>query len=161
MSSIVVQTAVDDIGKKATTELQFEYNSLVNCGKYQYGFNENGIFLLNQGNTDNSDVFESSFTMQTSDFGAKNNKRFRYIYLEVEVYEHSTFTVTVTPNNGTAISKSVSTIGPGIKTISFTIQKSGGQGNYHKVKIASNEQFRIHSVSGLMIVNSLGFRRNQ
>lgn len=161
MSSIVIQTAVGDIGEKATTELQFEYDSMVNCGQYQYGLNENGIFLLNQGNTDNSAVFESSFTLQTSDFGVKNNKRFRFVYLEVEVYKDSTFTVTVTPNNGTAIYKTVSTFGPGLKTMSFTIQKSGGHGNYHKIKIASNEQFRIHSVSGLMIVNSLGFRRNQ
>ena len=81
------------------------------------------------------------------------------VYLEVEIYENTDFTVSVRPNKGSWISKTVTATGAGLKTISFTINRTGGLGNYHTVKIASNSQFRLHSVDGLLIVKSLGVKR--
>jgi len=153
--TIAVQTAIGEIGSKATTELSKAYNAMINCGVAQFGLNGSGIFLLNSGNLDGIAPFESSFTLATSDYGIKNNKRFRRIYLEVEVLGDSTFTLTVTPNKGMAITKMVSVIGAGLKTISFTIKREGGQGNYHTIKIASYDQFKIHSVNGFAIFNNI------
>jgi hypothetical protein len=156
--SIAVQTAVGDIGGKATTELSYSFNSLLNCGEFQYGLNSSGIHLLNQGNLDNTTQFESSVTLQTSDYGRRNFKRFRFIYLEVEVYEKTVFTVSVRPNKGDWIDKTVTVKNAGLRLLRFSIKKKGGQGNYHAVKIASKKQFRIHSVFGEMRVRPLGVK---
>jgi len=156
--SIAVQTAVGEIGSKAVSELSYAFGGMVNCGRFQYGVNESGIFLLNSGDTDNDSLFESSFTLATSDYGAANNKRFRYIYLKIEVYGDTDITVSVRPNKGEWLVRSVAVAGAGLKTVSFTIPRENGQGNYHTVKIACNKQFRIHGISGLLIVRPSGVR---
>lgn len=154
--SIAVQTAVGDIGSKAVTDISWNFAGLINCGAYQFGVNENGIYLLNYGNSHNEALFSKSLTFVTSDFGLKNIKRFRYIYLEIEVYGDSTFIVSVKPDKGSWINKTVSVVGAGLKTIRFSISRTNGQGYYHTVKIASEQQFRLHASYGLLNVRSLG-----
>lgn len=159
MTTIAVQTAIGDIGEKATTELSYLFDDLINCGKFQYGLNSSGIHLLNTGDTDNGSDFTSSITYQTSDYGVKNNKRFRYVYLQVELFESTTFTISIKPNKGSWITKSVIVSGTGLQTISFTIPRLNGLGNYHTVKLESLSQFRIHAVHGLIKVKPAGIRR--
>lgn len=155
--SVAVQCAVGDIGSKATTELSLSFDAMVNCGEFQYGLNSSGIHRLNSGNLFNTTAFEKSFTLATSDFGKRNEKRIRYIYAEIEIYEDVTFTVSVRPNKGAWISKSVAVVGAGLKKIRFTIQREGCSGTYHTIKFASTGQFRIHSLSALFIVRAMGF----
>ncbi len=67
MGTIAIQTKVGELGEKATTELSYDFDSMVNCGEFQYGLNENGIYRLNSGSLDDSTVFTSSITFQTSE----------------------------------------------------------------------------------------------
>jgi len=154
--TIAVQTAVGAIGEKATTELSCAFAGMVNCGAYQYGVNSTGIYRLNSGNLDGTTPLAFSFTLASSDFGKRNYKRPRFVYLEVEIYEDTAFTVSVKPNRGTFIDKTVTAKGPGVKTIKVPIQREGMQGNFHTIKISGTKQFRVHEVSGLFIVRPSG-----
>lgn len=154
--SIAVQSAVGAIGSKATTELSFAFAGMADCGQFQYGVNSTGIHLLNTGNIDGATAFEKSFTLATSDFGRPNMKRFRWVYVELEVYEDATFTVSVRPNKGAWVTKTVNVVGAGLKKVRFTIPSAGGMGTYHAVKVSSLSQFRIHSMSAVLIVMAMG-----
>lgn len=154
--SIAVQTAVGDIGSKATTELSTAFAGMVNCGTFQYGVNSTGIYRLNSGNLDGVATFEKSFTLATSDFGKINAKRIRRLYAEVEIYDNTTLTFAVRPDKGAWITKSVALTGTGLKKFKVTIQREGCSGSYHTIKISSNSQFRIHSLSGLFNIRPLG-----
>lgn len=156
--SIAVQTAVGEIGSKALSQLSWNFNGLINCGQFQYGVGSDGIFLLNSGDTYDEVEFESSFTLTTSDYGLANNKRFRYVYLKIEVFEDTDITLSVRPNKGNWLNHTESIIGAGLKTVRFTIERNNGNGNYHTIKVACNKQFRIHEISGLLIVRPLGIK---
>lgn len=152
--SIAVQSAVGPIGGKATTELTLSFAALVTGGRYHYGLNENGIHLLNSGDVDGEDDILRSISFATSDYGSKNLKRFRFIYLQVEVLGDASFTVAVRPDKGAWISKTVSTTGAGTKTLKVPIQREGGQGNYLSVKITSFNWFKLHAVNGLINIRT-------
>lgn len=156
MGGIAVQCAVGGIGEKATTELSTSFVGLVNCGTFQYGVNSSGIYRLNYGNVDGVTEFEKSFTLATSDYGAANKKRFRFVYVEVEIYGDTTFTLSVRPEKGSWITNTVSVVGAGLKKVRFTVQRTGGAGTYHTVKLASTSQFRVHSMSALIIPLAMG-----
>lgn len=160
MSSVAVQTAVGAMGEKATTELSFGFDSMIDAGDFQYGLNSSGIYLLNQGNDDDGTAFTSTVTVHTSDYGRKNLKRIRYVYLEVEVYDDTLFEVGVRPNKGSWTTAYVSTTGAGLKTLRATMPKDGGKGNYHAVRISSTGQFRLHSLVGLFVLQHIGARRS-
>jgi len=154
--SIAVQTTVGEIGRKALTELSFAFAGMVNCGTFQYGMNSSGIFLLNYGSTNNGSALSHSFTLATSDYGSKNKKRIRKMYMKVDVYADTNFTVEVKPEDGAWISKTVSVVGAGLKKINFTIQRENMSGTYHTIRISSASLFRIHSLHGLFVVRGLG-----
>jgi len=154
--SIAAQTAVGDIGSKAVSELSFSFGGMVNCGKFQFGLNETGVFLLNSGDNDNNVPFERSFTLVTSDYGKMNNKRFRYVYLKIEVYENTDITVAVRQDKGSWVQKTKTIVGPGLKTVTFAIPRKNGEGNLHSVKVSGSKRFRVLGISGLAIVRSLG-----
>ena len=157
--TIAVQAAVGPVGGKATTEITPSYAGLVNCGKFQYGVNASGVHLLNTGSTDDGVPIAHSFTLASSDYGDMSFKRIRYLYLEVEVYEETVFTASVKPNKGTFVDKTVTVPGPGLKTVSFTIQRSNVQGNFHTIKISATKQFRVHKILGLFVVRPAGVGR--
>jgi len=153
--SIATQSAVGALGNKATTELSWAFTAMVNCGAYQYGLNDQGIYLLNTGTLDGTASIGRSITFVTSDYGSPNHKRLRFIYLQVEVAGNASFTVAVKPNSGSWLSKTASTTGEGLKTLKVSIDREGGQGNYLTIKITSNDWFKLHAVNGIMIVRSL------
>jgi hypothetical protein len=157
--SIAVQTAIGEIGEKATTDLSFNFKSMIDCGGFQYGLNESGIFLLNSGNNINEQPFLKSITLATSNFGIPNYKWIRYLYLLVEVFGYTTFTASIRPNRGNWVNKVISTEKAGLKTLSFTMQRENGQGNYHNVKISSYQQFKIHEIKALLVVRNMGINR--
>ncbi len=152
---IAVQTAVGDVGNKATTELSLTFNSLVNTGKFQYGLNENGIFRINTGEQDVGIDYERTFTLSTSDLGQRNIKRFRFIYIGADVDE--SFIISVMGDNKVWQHYYPDLTKTGIQTIRKSITRNG-QGRYWKIKITSIKRFRIDNIMGLFIIRPLGIR---
>lgn len=155
MGCIAVQCAVGDIGEKALTELSPSYESLINTGSFQYGLNSDGIYLLNNGNLYASESFTSSFTLATSDLGINASKRLRFIYLKVEVYNATTFTIQAKPDDGTYSMVTKTVDGAGIKMIKVTFGSESCIGDYITINISSTSQFRIHEITGLVIPRAL------
>lgn len=158
MGCLAVQCAVGEIGEKALTELSPSYESLINTGSFQYGLNEDGIFLLNTGNTYSEVAFSSSFTLATSDLGIDADKRLRFVYLKVEVYEASTFTIKAKSDGGAWATVTKSMVGSGIKMIKAVFGSKSCIGEYITINIASTSQFRIHKINGLVIPRSISRR---
>lgn len=154
--SIAVQTAVGEVGYKAVTELSFAFAGMVDCGGFQYGVNSSGVHLLNTGETDNLAAFERSFTLATTDLGVPNKKRVRRVYAEVEIFEDCTFTLTDTLDKGTALTKTIAATGTGLKKLHFTLPRDSAV--YHTIKLSSTSRFRVHKLSGLIIVRALTVR---
>ena len=158
MGCLAVQCAIGEIGEKAITELSPSYESLINTGSFQYGLNSDGIFLLNTGNTYNSVAFTSSFTLATTDIDIDESKRLFFVYLKVEVYDDSTFTIRAKADDGTWVTRTKDVIGSGIKMIKVPIGSKSCIGDYITVNVASTSQFRIHKINGLVIPKSLSRR---
>jgi len=150
MGCLTVQAAVGDIGSKATTESTFSFLGLVNCGRFQYGLNENGIYRLNSGNTDAGANFTKTITLATSDFGKDVMKRFPFLYIKLETVGNIDITVGVKPNKSAWLEKTVSVTGSGLQTVRLPVAREGGQGNFHSVRLLSTGWFRLHSVRGLL-----------
>jgi hypothetical protein len=159
MGCLAVQAAVGEIGSKATTEATFSFLGLVNCGRFQYGLNENGIYRLNSGDTDAGARFTKTITLATSDFGSNVMKRFRYLYVELETEVNIDIIIGVKPNKDEWLEKTVSVTGPGLQTVRVSINREDGQGNFHSVRLSSTGWFRLHSVRGLINDRRASIRR--
>jgi hypothetical protein len=153
--TIAGQTAVGEIGSKATTELSYSFASLLNIGGFQYGAGENGLFRLNTGEADNGINYTRSCTLATSDYGVSNPKRARFIYigfdasfpfmLSVKIDEQAWRDYTVTPRK------------VGIQRIRVPIGRNG-QGRYFTIKVSSTRRFIIDQMDGMFIVRSSGIK---
>lgn len=150
MAGIAVQTAVGEIGAKATTTLSLGFHAMVNCGRFQYGLNGNGIYQLNSGATDAGERFTKTVTLVTSDLGSAAMKRIRFIYAEIETEGDLTLAVAVRPNKGAWISKDVAVIGSGLQTVKVSIDRQDSQGNLHAVRLSSTGWFRLHNLVALI-----------
>lgn len=153
MGSIAVQCTIGEIGEKALTELSPSYESLINTGSFQYGLNSDGIFLLNTGNTYSDVAFSSSFTLAKSDLGIDSKKRLRFLYIKVETYDDSVFTVKAKPDNGDWFTVTKTIIGAVMRVIKVPFGHTC-VGDYLTINIASTAQFRIHKITGLVIPRS-------
>ena len=158
MGCIAVQCAVGEIGEKALTELSPSYESLINTGKFQYGLNDDGIYLLNTGNVYSNVTFTSSLTLGTTDFGIDTSKRLRFLYLKVEVMTDSTFTIKTKADGGSWETTTENVIGAGIKLIKVIFGHTTCLGDYITINIASTAQFRLHKITGLIIPKALSRR---
>jgi len=152
---LAVQTAIGSAGSKAATALSHSFTSLLSTGTFQYGGNEEGIFLLNTGEQDNGVDFERSFTLASSDYGLDNLKRLRFVYIGVDADE--SFTVSVMGDDKVWRDYTVDLNKTGLQEIRRSIGRDGF-GRYWKIKISSTKRFRIDNMSGLFIVRSLGMR---
>jgi hypothetical protein len=153
--TIVTQTNIGEIGEKATTTLSSSFCGFANCKNHQYGINSNGIYRLNYGDTE----ILKTITFATTDCGIKNNKRFRYLYLQVETYDAASFTVSIMSNNDQVwMTKTVDVANAGLQMLRFTIDRLHGNGFYHTIEIKSYDQFKIHSMSGLVVVRPKGIK---
>ncbi len=144
---LAVQTAHNN----AVTELSSEFLSMTSSEGFQYGCNENGVYLLNQANHN----FESSFTLATTDIGDHHPKRLRYLYVGIDT--DNTFTVSVKVDRGEWRDYSTEPLTTGLQRIKVPIGKSQ-QGRYFTIKISSNYIFRIDSIKGLFSPRSTGIR---
>ena len=149
MSTIAVQTAVNH----AVTELSYSLGSMVNVGEFQYGASNEGIFILNSGDTDNEVPFTRSFTLATSDFGIQNYKKIRRIAIGFE--GSLSFTLLVKFDDQEWIEYPVSPRKTGLQQIVVPID-TRDQGRYITIKISSTNSFKIDRIEGLFIVRPLG-----
>ena len=151
--TIAVQTAIGTIGSKATTELSYAFKSMINAGEFQYGLNQDGIYLLNQGEQDDGETFERSVTFATTDFGVKNPKRVRFIHIGfVADYE---FTLAVKIDDQVWRKYTVTPRKTGLQRLRVPIGRNG-QGAYITTKITSRSMFRIDMMAGILIVRPTG-----
>ena len=152
--AIAVQAAVGGPGSKATTELtNYDFNSMALINGQALGANDDGLYLLNTGTKDGTTSYTRSVTFASSDFGVHNPKRLRFVYIGINT--DSKFTVTVSVDEQTARSYSVTPKKTGLQRLRVPIGRDG-QGRYWKIKISSAYWFRIDSVEALPVVRSAG-----
>ncbi len=150
MTTIAVQTAVGEIGSKATTELSFAFNSLLNLGEIQIGTNSDGIYLLN---TDDDESFERTFTLATTDLGIPNPKHARFFH--IGIVTDNDFVISVKFDNSAWRNYAVEALKNGLQRIRVPLRQDD-QGRYFTLKITSNYWFRIDSIDGDFIIRSNG-----
>lgn len=153
--AIAVQTAVGEIGSKATTELTYQFNSMLSNGGFQYGCNGNGIFLLNSGELDNGSPFSRTVTFATTDLGEKNPKRARFVYIGFDAA--SAITLSVKIDDQSWRDYAATPLKTGLQRLRVPIGRDG-QGRYFTFKITATTRFRIDSVGGMFIIRSTGIK---
>jgi hypothetical protein len=62
----------------------YNFNSMCKVGNVYLGANENGIFELDSGSTDNTTDITAAFELLTTDFGIEQQKRIRSVFLGYE-----------------------------------------------------------------------------
>jgi len=154
-SSLCVQTSVGDVGRKAVSLHGYNFASLVNSGKFQYGCNNDGIFLLNTGEQDNGVDYTRTVTFASTDFGISSLKRIRFLYFGIDTNEE--FTVSVMGDNKVWRDYTVVLSKQGLQEVRRSIGRDGF-GRYWKIKISSSNRFRLDSLHGLLIVRQLGLK---
>lgn len=151
---IAVQSAVGDVGRKATTELSnFDFNSMAMVNGYPVGASSDGLFLLNTGTTDNDVEFTRSITFATTDFAIKNPKRIRFIYVGIDT--DNAFTVSTKVDEGSWRDETVTPAKTGLQRVRVPIG-SDGEGRYWTVKVTSVYPFRIDDIKILIYNESTG-----
>ena len=148
---LAIQTKVGN----AVTELSWDLRSMVNAGKFQFGSNENGIYLLNTGETDDGVQYERSFTLATTDMGKSNPKTCRSIDLGIDT--DNPITVSVMADNQEFRTYTVTPRKTGLQRMRADVG-TDGLGRYWTVKISSMYPFTIDQIDGTFIVRSLGTR---
>lgn len=150
---IAIQCAVGDIGSKGTTELTPAFTSMVNAGTYQYGANDDGLYRLNTGTTDNAVAFASTFTCATTDFGENNPKRVRFVYVGIDT--DNIFTVSVKVDDQAWRNYATTPPTTGLQRIRVPVGRDG-EGRYWTVKFSSDYFFRIDEIKLLLYGQSTG-----
>lgn len=68
-------------GQRISQYLNYNFNSFCSFGDAIIGASEDGLMVLDDGQSDEGDPIISFFELLTSDFGAANQKRIRTVYL--------------------------------------------------------------------------------
>jgi len=155
MSSIAVQTVIGDEGTKATTELTYGFNSLLNNSGFQFGANSNGLFLINQGETDNLVNYERTFTLATTDLGIRNPKEFRFIYIGFSAFKGTRIDIYVHADDQKPIKHVHRAIKSGTQRARIPIDVRV-LGRYWTVKVSSMKAFRVDEMEVQTNVRSSG-----
>lgn len=155
MSILATQTAIGDPGSKATSELSLDFSSLGRVGNFYYGANSSGLYLIDSGVKDLAEDIVSTVTFATTDFGFRNPKSIRFLYVGLK------------GSCGQCISISTWADGASNSTENYTLQHNGVQrlrvpislclnGRYWRISISSSESIRIDSVEAQLILRSSG-----
>lgn len=155
MSMLAVQTAVGDPGSKATSELTTDFSSLTRVDEFYFGANSSGLFLIDSGLKDLAEDIISTVTFATTDFGFRNPKSIRFLYIGLE------------GSCGQCISISSQADGVDNCIETYELQHEGTQrirvpinfdleGRYWRISISSTEAMRIDSVDAQLRLRSSG-----
>jgi hypothetical protein len=157
VSILATQTAIGDPGSKATSELALDFSSLARVANFYYGANSSGLFLIDSGDKDLAEDIVSTVTFATTDFGFRNPKSIRFLYIGLEGSCEQCISI-CTQADGSVNS-----------TESYTLQHGGAQrirvpislclnGRYWRISISSAESLRIDSVEAQLILRSSGIQ---
>jgi len=152
---IAIQTAVGEIGSKATTELAWKYDDMVSVGNLQYGANEDGIYQMNATEQDDGSDFIRTLTFATTDFDSKNPKRMRSLYFGIETDDD--ITVSVKTDDQSWRDYTLEHEKNGIQRVAVDIGMDG-QGRYWTVKLSSTTPFRIDNIGSVFIIRPMGLK---
>ncbi len=150
---LAVQTSIGEVSGKAVTELASKYDSMLNDGEFQYGCNEDGIFLLNSPDPDG--FLTRTFTLATTDMGSKNPKRGRFAYVGIDTDQEFTLSVNVDKQGWRDYR--VEPQKQGLQRLKVPIGRNG-QGRYWKFKFTSNYPFLVDQIDALFVIRSSGIR---
>ncbi len=160
MTSIAVQSAVGASSSKAVTELTYNFSSIINTGKFQYGLNREGIFLLNNGDTDDGELYSRSFTLATTDLDVVNMKRARKLLIGIDTRKEFTVSITFDNNNWRHYTRVPEKLG--LQTLEISIGRGrltqGGSGRYVTIKVTSMYRFRVDHILGNFFVRPRGIK---
>ena len=131
--------AMNTVTGAVTQYKGYNFNSMIKLGDTLLGSNENGVFSLEDADTDDDVQIEAFFELILSDFGMSNQKRFRVAYVGYEA--DGDVILKVTCDEGTTYSYTLS------PTAAQQLQKSG------KVTISREQKgryftFRVENVVG-------------
>lgn len=143
MGAIAVQCAVGEAGKKAVTELSYNFNSMAVINGIPIGANSKGLFRLNAGLKDAGTDFTSTFTLTTTDFGIENHKRMRFVYIGIDT--SAPFIISVKADGQAWRDYKIIPGKTGMQTIRKSIGRNG-KGRYWTFKISSTSGFRVDSI---------------
>jgi len=156
MGAIAVQAAVGEAGGKAVTKLNnFSFNAMAVINGFPLATGQDGLFLLNSGNTDNGKQITATVTFPSSDFGIHNSKWLRFLYIGIETSAQFSVTVTV-DDQAVGRTYTVTPKKAGLQQIRVPLGRMGQQGRYLKIAISSTAWFRIDSVEALPVIRPSG-----
>lgn len=137
--------------KAPSQYLNYSFSSMVKFGNRYYGGNADGLFELESGDTDNGTYIDAHFKLFTTDFGSRNLKRMRAIFVRGLSDGQLLFTVEDDENNErTYPLENVKSTSTGQKV---PVGRDG-KGVYWSVKVANNEgsDFSINTLEALMLI---------
>jgi hypothetical protein len=153
--TIAVQGAIGAIGQKATTVLSnYNFGSICSINGLSLGIKkDNGLFLLNSGTTDADDNYLRKVVFATTDLGAHNPKRVRFVYVGIDT--STDFVLSVKFDDQDYRDYTVPIKKTGLQRVRVPVGRDG-QGRYVTIGISSMHSFRLDSVNLSIYVRSTG-----
>lgn len=139
----------------------YPFNSLCVFNSQLLGANEDGIFVLSSGNTDNDVEIDAEFELAESDLGIYKDKRIRS--LQIGGIFSGNLEVSVKADGSES---EYALLSPGISGLKYGNSKVAvnweNKGRYFGVKVANvnGSDFSIDSISGLVTVTNLPSKTN-
>lgn len=155
MGTLAVQTSIGEPGSKATSELSYEFSSLARVGNFYFGANSSGLYLVDSGLTDLAEEINSIVTFATTDFGFKEPKYIRFLYIGIEGTCNQCISITTQKDNVHNSTEEYTLLHTGMQRIRVPITMDLA-GRYWRISISSNEALRIDSVEAQLILRSSG-----
>jgi len=144
--------------KAATTQYTaFPVNSMAMVNGKILAAAESGLFQ-NTGDHDGSDQIDAFFELPTMDFGIKQVKRLRFIYLSVETSAATNLTITVSTELGKTQTITIPIAAAGQHAIRETVTRKV-YGRYFTIQVRGNN-FSIDEIKVLPVVLNHGRNRN-
>jgi hypothetical protein len=133
---------------------------MVNTGKCCFGLNDNGIFFFDPGaDADDGVDYQATFTLNTSDFGIQQEKRFWYLYFAYDGGADS-FTVSVKCDDDDYgwIDYQAEPVKTGLQRVRVPVGR-GRKGLMWSVMVTGNRPFAISRITGhILPLTQKGFR---
>lgn len=131
----------------------YNFKSMCRFGGLLLGANEDGIFVLDNGDKDNGTDISAHFKLGPTDFGAENEKRLRKTYISGRV--DGRIKVTMTADEGEDITQEVIPVN---NNLLMTHQEVPGgrdvRGKFisYKVENVEGADFTVSNISAVLIV---------
>lgn len=157
---IVLNTNLQGDPKGTTQYTNFNFNSMARFGEHVLCASESGLFLFDGPGSDGPTPVPAYFQTLKTDFGMKNQKRMRYVYLSF--YATSDIILTVYDDGGRSHSVTIIISAAGEYARRVSIPKTL-KGRYWTFRVANSTQggdFSINEIQILPIARSHGHEGN-